>query len=90
MYDFPYNIIMSAKTIKLEAEQQRNFTVILLKFAVTLDLKRHRKVGRFIAYVKEICELDEEEYQLTIDGFVVPNNDSTKGLSESQVYRYKK
>lgn len=54
---------------------------------MTLDLKRHRKVERFITYVKKICELDENEYQLTIDGFVVPKNDSTKGLTESHVYR---
>lgn len=78
---------MTTKTIKIEAEQQRNFAITLLKFAVTLDPKRHRKIERFIAYIKKVCELDDEEYQLTIDGFVVPKNDSTKGLTDLHVYR---
>jgi hypothetical protein len=50
------------RIIKLEVERVGSKGVKVLKYAVSLDQKRHSKIGSFINYVKKVCKLDSLSY----------------------------
>ena len=68
------------RIIKLEVERFVDRTIRVVKYAVSLDNKRHSKIGRFVNYVKKVCKLDDVEYLLEVDGFLISKHDKTKAL----------
>lgn len=76
------------RIIKIEIEHDLGKSVQLMKRAISLDYNRQPTIKKFIAYIKNICQLNDFKYVLELDGFTLSDNDQARALNEDHIYRY--